>query len=68
MGIFIPNRRAKPRRFDYEPRYYNPDKDEGIKRRMRVKSRSRHKRRSPIDMLYLLILLLFAIFIYHQLA
>lgn len=68
MGIFSTRRRSKPRRFDYEPRYYNPERDEGIKRRMRVKGRSRHKRRSKLDMLYLLILLLFAVFIYNQLA
>ncbi len=68
MGIFIPRRRVKHRRFDYEPRYYNPEKDESIKRRMRIKSRARHKRRSKLDMLYLLILLLFAMFIYNQLA
>ena len=63
MGMFISNRRSKPRRFDYEPRYYNPKKDESIKRRMRVQSRSR-RRRDPSAVIYLAMLLIVALFIY----
>ena len=64
MGVFIHNRRSRPRRFDYEPRFYNPKKDEGIKRRMRVQSRAR--RRSPSRVIYLAILLIVALFIYSN--
>lgn len=30
--------RRKPKKFSYEPRYYDPEKDERLKRRMRMKS------------------------------
>lgn len=64
MGI-IGGRRRKPRKFDYEPRFYNPKKDEDIKRRMRIQRRSR--RRNPTSLLYLLGLLLFTLYIYSAL-
>ena len=64
MGIFLPGRRVKPRRFDYEPRYYNPKKDDDIKRRMRVQGRSR--RRSPVSAFYMAMLLLLAFWIYTK--
>jgi len=67
MGLFIPNRKVKPRRFTYEPRHYDPSKDESLKRRMRIHSRAR-RRRSPVGLLYFLALLLFAIYIYNALG
>ena len=67
MGLFIPNRKVKPRRFSYEPRHYDPSKDESLKRRMRIPSRAR-RRRSPVGLLYFLALLLFAIYIYNALG
>lgn len=67
MGLFIPNRRVKHRRFSYEPRFYDPKKEESIKRRMRVGSRAR-RRRSPLGLLYFAGLLLFAIYIYTALG
>ena len=67
MGLFIPNRKVKPRRFSYEPRHYDPSKDESLKRRMRIHSRAR-RRRSPVGLLYFLALLLFAIYIYNALG
>ena len=66
MGLFTPGRKANPRRFSYVPRYYDPSKDESLKRRMRIRSRSR-RRRSPIALFYLIALLLFAIYIYTAL-
>ena len=66
MGIFTPGRRAQPRRFSYEPRYYKPEKDESIKRRMRVKSASRSNRRKP-NVIRIAILLVFALYIYYVL-
>lgn len=66
MGMFVSNRRSRPRRFDYEPRYYDPTKDEGIKRRMRVQSRAR-RRRDPSGIIYLAMLLILALFIYGSL-
>ena len=67
MGIFIPSRRSKPRRFSYEPRYYDPTKDESLKRRMRIHSRAR-RRRSPLGLIYFAVLLFFAIYIYNALG
>ena len=66
MGMFIPSRRSQPRRFDYEPRFYNPEKDESIKRRMRVKGQARQRRRSKAELLYFLVMLGLAVFIYMQ--
>lgn len=66
MSLFRPSKRKKPRTFGYEPRFYDPDKDEDIKRRMRVKRR-RKRRRSPMSLLYFLGLLLFALYIYQAL-
>jgi hypothetical protein len=62
MGLFMPGRRAKPRRFSYEPRYYNPEKDDKLRRRLRIHGRAR--RRRPTGILFLLVLLGFAIYIY----
>ncbi|MDX1546848.1 MAG: hypothetical protein R3247_07670 [Rhodothermales bacterium] len=67
MGLLLPGRKVRPRRFDYEPRYYDPRKEESLKRRMRIKSRSR-RRRSPIGLLYFAALLLFAFYIYNALG
>ncbi len=67
MGLFIPDRKVKPRRFSYEPRHYDPKKEESLKRRMRIRSRARRKR-SPVGLLYFAALLLFAIYIYNALG
>lgn len=61
----IGGRNRKPRNFDYEPRFYDPSKDEDIKRRMRVSRKSR--RRNPTSILYLIGLLIFTIYIYTSL-
>ena len=68
MSIFLPRARAKHRRFSYEPRYYDPKKDEDLRRRMRIKSLSRRKRRNPYGILVFAILLVMALFIYFQLG
>ena len=68
MGLFMPGSRAKHRRFSYEPRFYDPKKDEDLRRRMRIKSLSRRKRRNPAGILLFAILLAMAVFIYFQLG
>lgn len=65
MGI-IGGRRRKPRKFDYEPRFYDPSKEEDLKRRMRTQ-RNKSRRRSPASLLYMLGLLLFTLYIYSVL-
>lgn len=67
MGLFMPGRRAQPRRFDYEPRYYNPHKDESIKRRMRIQGHARARRRTS-SFITLVVLLAMALYIYILLA
>ena len=68
MGLFIPRSRVKHRRFSYEPRFYDPKKDEDLRRRMRIKSLSRRKRRNPSGIFILILLLGMALYIYHQLG
>lgn len=66
MG-FLFGRKAQPRKFDYTPRYYDPRKDDSLKRRMRIQSRVR-RRRSPIALFYLAALLLTALYIYNAIG
>ncbi len=69
MGLFVPtSRRVKNRRFSYEPRFYNPEKDESLKRRMRLKGMSKSRRRSPMGIVIFAILLAMAIYAYIKLA
>lgn len=68
MSIFLPRTRVKHRRFSYEPRFYDPKKDEELRHRMRIKSLSRRKRRNPYGILVFAILLGLALFIYFQLG
>ena len=43
-----PRRRVQPRRFHYEPRFYDPSKDERVKRKMRVaRTYARPKTKQP---------------------
>jgi hypothetical protein len=65
--MLTPGRRRKPRKFGYEPRYYNKEKDDELKRRMRVKRRKKN-RRSPLGLLYLIGLLLLTVFIIQNLG
>lgn len=55
-------RMKKPRRFDYEPRYYDPTEDDRFKRRLRFTSSTRRGRRPPF--LFLAILLILSATVY----
>ncbi|MDE2770650.1 MAG: hypothetical protein OXI44_05690 [Bacteroidota bacterium] len=66
MGLLF-GRKTQPRKFDYTPRYYDPRKDDSLKRRMRIQSRVR-RRRSPVALYYLAALLLTALYIYNALG
>jgi len=66
MSIFIGGARARNRRFSYDPRFYNPKRDEDLKRRMRIKSLSRRKRRNPAGIILFIILLAMALYIYNS--
>ncbi len=67
MALFQSRRKVKPRAYSYEPRYYDPSRDESLKRRMRIQSRAR-RRRSPLALIYLAALLFFAFYIYNALG
>lgn len=66
MGLFSAGR--GPRTFDYEPRHYDPDKDDDrdIKRRLESR-RARQAQRSPLSLWFFLGLLLLTLLIYHSL-
>jgi len=69
MGIFVPTtKRVKNRRFSYEPRFYNPEKEESLKRRMRIKTLSKTRRRNPTGLIFFALLLAMAIYAYIQLT
>jgi len=67
MGLFIQSKRAGHRRFSYQPRFYNPEKEEKLKRRIRVQSKV-HRRKSPLGLIYFAMLLLMALLIYAKLG
>jgi len=67
MGLIPSSRKVKPRTFSYEPRFYDPRKDESLKRRMRIQGRAR-RRRSPLGLIYFVALLLMALYIYTTLG
>jgi hypothetical protein len=67
MGLFVPSNRTSHRRFAYRPRFYDPKKDDRIKKRIRIQGRAR-RRRSPIGIIYFLLLLMMAIYIYTSLG
>ena len=63
LNVFS-RQRAKPRQFSYEPRFYDPTKDDRIKRRMRAgRLRVRPKTKQPAFIAVGLALLL-ALYLY----
>jgi len=66
MSLFLPGRRVKHRRFTYEPRFYDPKRDEKLKQRIRIQSRAR--RRRPAGLIYFVLLLAMAVFVYMKLG
>ena len=65
--MFLNKRKVRPRTFSYEPRFYDPTRDESLKRRMRIRTRAR-RRRSPLALIFLVALLFFAFYIYNALG
>lgn len=66
MSLFLPGRRVTHRRFSYEPRFYNPERDDKLKRRIRIQSRARRK--SPAGMIYFVLILVMVVYIYMKLG
>lgn len=67
MGLFVPSKRPLPRKFDYEPRFYDPRRDESLRQRMRVARKAR-KRSSPTRALYIGALLALALYLLNTLG
>jgi hypothetical protein len=66
--MLLPRSRPRNRRFSYEPRFYDPKKDEDLRHRMRIRSLSRRKRRNPAGMILFIILLAMALYMYFQMG
>ena len=64
--MFFPRNHVKNRRFSYEPRYYDRTRDENIRQRLRIQSRSAAKRKRPANVLVILALLVMALYIYFS--
>lgn len=58
-------KKRSPRKFSYKPRYYNPDKEKKLKRRMRIKSKTHRGKTSSF--LWLAALLGFGFYLYFAL-
>ncbi len=66
MALFGTGRRAKPRQFQYEPRFYNPAEGESLRRRLRIRTKSHVKRSSPRRLIYLGLLLVIILYLFMQ--
>ncbi len=66
MGLFTPNKRATYRKFSYEPRFYDPRKDEKLRQRIRV-GRKAH-RGKPGRAVAFALLLVAALYLYLTLS
>lgn len=62
MGLFMPNKRATYRKFSYEPRFWDPAKEEKIKRRIRLGRSTERKR--PKGVIYFTVLLIIVLYLY----
>ena len=66
MGLFVPSKKVGNRHFSYEPRFYNPDKEDQLRRRMRIMSKVR-RRRNPLGLVIFSILFNMVLYIYMTL-
>ncbi len=68
MGLFVPGgKRPTARRFDYEPRFYDPTRDETLRQRIRV-ARGARKRSSPTKALYIGALIALVLYLFNALG
>ncbi|MCH8276530.1 MAG: hypothetical protein IIA50_03180 [Bacteroidetes bacterium] len=66
MGLFVPSKKVGIRHFSYEPRFYNPEKEDQLRRRMRIMSKVR-RRRNPLGLVIFSILFIMVLYIYMTL-
>jgi hypothetical protein len=55
--MLAPNNPRAPRRFQYDPRFYDPTEDDRLKRRIRFSSNTRRGRRPPFLVLLIVFIL-----------
>ncbi|MCS7081743.1 MAG: hypothetical protein N2561_10125 [Bacteroidetes bacterium] len=62
-------RRPTHRRFEYHPRYYDPTREQSLRERLaRQRARLlRRRRRAPLSLLWMIALLLMALYLYWRL-
>ena len=60
--MLFPKRKVTPRRFRYEPRFYDPTEDERLKRRLHITSHTRRGKQPAFIIVALLLLLAFYIY------
>lgn len=65
MPLLTPRSRPRPRRFQYEPRFYDPKRDERIKQRLRFPRKTRRGKQPAF--IAVAVLLLVAFWIYTHL-
>ncbi|MEM1042309.1 MAG: hypothetical protein AAGI91_06720 [Bacteroidota bacterium] len=63
--MLSPRHRPKPRRFTYEPRFYDPSHDERLKQRLRFKTNTRRGKQPAF--IAVAVLLLLALYLYVKL-
>ena len=65
--MFFPRNRVSNQRFTYTPRYYDPTPDDNVRQRMRIQSRSKVRRKKPINLLIIIALLVMALYVFVNL-
>lgn len=63
--MLIPRTRVRNRRFEYVPRFYDPRRDERLRQRLRIRSKTRRGKQPAF--IAVAILLIVALYIYTQL-
>ena len=62
MGL-LSKKQVRNTRFDYEPRFYDPSREDRLKRRLRIKSkvkpRGRHQGALTLGILFILVLIIY---------
>ncbi len=67
MALFTPGKKVRHKKFEYLPRFYDPAKDERLKRRMRIPPSNR-KRRSPLTLIIFIVLAAIVAYMYLTLG
>lgn len=67
MALFTLGKKVRNKKFEYLPRFYDPRKDERLKKRMRIKVSTKH-RRSPLTLIIFIVLVAMVAYMYFTLG